>query len=179
MSLDPQLWTAFGCGLAIFLSAMGSAKASATGGIFAMRGPNLKAFVPIVMAGVLAIYGLIIGCFLSLKMGDATMTPVQGYKNFAAGLVVGSACLASAWGMSLFVGSMNDGKCAPAVSAPSMEMAADADETTPLVNTLRGGGGEGVYAKASFIKAILSLIYIEAIGLYGLVIALILTHEPK
>ena len=101
------------------------------------------------------------------------MSQVDGYKNFAAGLCVGAASLASGWGMSIFVKHMNEGKCAP-TSTQGPETAAATDETTPLVPPTTEG--EGVYAKNAFVKTVLSLIWLEAIGLYGLIVALFLVY---
>lgn len=174
MPIEPQLWTNIGCGLAVFLTSAGSAIASASGATYAMKGPTLKAFVPIVQAGVLAIYGLIIGYFLAMAAGDADMTAVEGYKNFGAGLTVGGACLASGWGMSIFVNSMNNGDC-EMTSTPETEGVTN--ETSPLLGA--ASGAVGLYSKPQFIKMVLSMIYLEAIGLYGLIIALFLTYNPK
>merc|ERR1712007_174970 len=135
---------------------------------------NLKSFVPIVQAGVLAIYGLIIGYMLAMSAGNADMTLVEGYKNFGAGLVVGGACFASGWGMSIFINSMNNGDCeVTSTSAPE----GATNETSPLLGST--SGVVGLYSKPQFIKMVLSMIYLEAIGLYGLIIALFLTYNPK
>ena len=176
MNLDPQLWTTIGCGLAVFMSASGSGIASASGATYAMKGLDLKSFVPIVIAGVLAIYGLIIGYMLAMKAGDADMTVVEGYKNFGAGLVVGGATYASGWGMSVFVDNMNYNGPYKASSTSTSEGTTD-EATTPLLGSVRAG--EAPYSKSQFTTMVVSMIYLEAIGLYGLIIALFLTGPMK
>ena len=115
--LDPQLLTALGCALAIFLCSIGSAVGSAQVAVYAvMKGPEsgvVRAFVPIVSAGCLSIYGLIIAVLLFAKIDDPELSQIGGYKNLAAGLSVGLACLASGCGISSFLGQLNydsDGK---------------------------------------------------------------------
>ena len=178
---DPHLLTAIGCALSIFLSAMGSAIGSAHGAIYAVNGPSFLAFVPIVTAGVLAIYGPIIGYFLVMKLNDPGLTPVDGYKNLAAGLSVGLACLASGTGMSIFLRQLNDGRCAkaPPASADAEPVSA---ERAPLISTAGSVTTTvptgGTYGKESFRKIIFANIFLEAIGLYGLIIALMLVYKP-
>jgi ATP synthase proteolipid subunit len=178
---DPHLLTAIGCSLSIFLSAMGSAIGSAHGAIYAVNGPSFLAFVPIVTAGVLAIYGPIIGYILVTRMDDPELTLVEGYKNLAAGGTVGLACLASGIGMSIFIRQLNDGRCAKAPPLAANATETNAAERAPLLAT--AGGGEtatgGTYGKESFRKIIFANMFLEAIGLYGLVIALTLIYKPK
>jgi len=172
-TMDPYLLTAIGLGLSTFLTAIGSAVASGHGAIYVMKAPNLKAMIPVVMGGVLAIYGLIINYFLYKNMDVADMSYSDGCKNLAAGLSVGTAVLASGWGMAIFIKQLNAGVC-DGISTPAPSTDAAASENSPLL----GGPDavEGIYAKPNFIKTILSLIYLEAIGLYGLIIALFLVY---
>jgi V-type H+-transporting ATPase proteolipid subunit len=90
MSLsDPQLWTGLGAALSIFLCSTGSAIASAEAGVYALRKHGYAAFVPIIISGVLAIYGIIISVLLVGKMETSDLTAVDGYRNLSAGLSVG------------------------------------------------------------------------------------------
>eukprot|EP00531_Pseudo-nitzschia_arenysensis_P016207 CAMPEP_0116126306 /NCGR_PEP_ID=MMETSP0329-20121206/6266_1 /TAXON_ID=697910 /ORGANISM="Pseudo-nitzschia arenysensis, Strain B593" /LENGTH=174 /DNA_ID=CAMNT_0003620389 /DNA_START=148 /DNA_END=672 /DNA_ORIENTATION=+ len=171
---DPYLLTALGVGSCMLLTSLGSAMGSAAGGIYAVKGPSLKMLVPIVQAGVLAIYGLIIACMLFKNMESDSMTYAQGCKNLAAGLSVGASCLASGWGMSAFVKQLNEGVSLSA--APAVETTAS--ESTPLIPS-SSNDGAGIYGKDVFIKTVLSLIYLEAIGLYGLIVALFLVYNPS
>ena len=53
-----------------------------------------KSIVPVIMAGILGIYGLIVGVILSINMGDK-LTFTQGYKILSAGLCCGLSSLAA------------------------------------------------------------------------------------
>ncbi len=172
-TMDPYLLTAIGLGLSTFMTAIGSALASGHGAIYVMKAPNLKAMIPVIMGGVLAIYGLIINYFLYKNMDAADMSYSDGCKNLAAGLSVGAAVLASGWGMAIFIKQLNAGVC-DGISTPAPSTDAPVSENSPLL----GGPDavEGIYAKPNFIKTILSLIYLEAIGLYGLIVALFLVY---
>merc|ERR1719162_1435522 len=52
-----------------------------------------KAMVPIIMAGILGIYGLIVGVLMNNKALNPT--PQVGYNCFAAGIACGFSALAS------------------------------------------------------------------------------------
>ena len=75
--MSGELLNAIGAASAIFLSSAGSAYASAHSGRFALkahRNLGLKSLVFIVISGVLAIYGLIIGVILVRNFeGDKTI----------------------------------------------------------------------------------------------------------
>jgi V-type H+-transporting ATPase 16kDa proteolipid subunit len=142
----PELLTGLGAAAAIFLSSLGSCIASAPAGIFALRAEidsdSMLSFGPIMIAGVLAMYGLIISIILISKlMVDEPITKKDGYKALSAGLVVGLSCLASGYGMSRFI---------------EQSMTMDFTQFT--------------------FRYFLCLVYIEAIGLYGLIVALMLGH---
>lgn len=84
---NPDLMTGLGAALSIFLSSTGATVASVEAGIFALRtGGSLMAFLPIVISGVLAIYGIIIATILC---GQTNVSEQEGYQNFSAGLCVG------------------------------------------------------------------------------------------
>ena len=92
---------------------------------------------------------------------DTIISSAEGYKLFSAGLSVGLACLASGYGMGSFLSKLNDesyyfvrkGKEEPKQQATSASK------------------------KFSFTTFVLCLIYLEAIGLYGLIIALFLVGK--
>jgi len=89
---DPTLMTALGAVVALSLSTMGAAVASATSAAYAMSSrEGVKSFVPIIISGVLGIYGLIVAVILSNQMhgGTTDLTSADGYRNFTAGLAVG------------------------------------------------------------------------------------------
>mmetsp|Transcript_21651 Transcript_21651/g.39745 ORF Transcript_21651/g.39745 Transcript_21651/m.39745 type:complete len:162 (-) Transcript_21651:86-571(-) len=159
MSADPTLLTGLGAALALFLSGTGAAYATSHASVFAIRHKDLMAMVPVVQAGVLAVYGIIIGYKLSTKLTveDVSMSDADGYKNLCAGLSVGLSCLASGFGMGLYLKHLN-----------KLEYY--------FVRKGKGADGkENASKKMSFTTFVLCLIYLEAIGLYGLIVALFLT----
>jgi ATP synthase proteolipid subunit len=99
--VSAELLTGLGAAASIFFCSTGAAVASAPAGVFALRSSTYKAFIPIVIAGVLAIYGIIVAVILAgnLKQNGSSMTESDGYKQLAAGLSVGLGCLASGLGM--------------------------------------------------------------------------------
>jgi V-type H+-transporting ATPase proteolipid subunit len=164
MTIDPELLTGLGAALAVFLSSTGAAIASSHSGIFAMRSNSFKDFVPIVISGVLAIYGIIVGVLLCGKF-NGEMNAVDGYRNVSAGLSVGLACWASGYGMASFIRQCNEGKAASTRPTGS-------GERQPLLNG--SGVGEVAVAHPSFVKLVFVMVFLEAIGLYGLIVALFL-----
>lgn len=165
MTVDPELLTGIGAAMAIFLTAAGSGVASAYGGIHALRSNTYKDFVPIVQAGVLSIYGIIVGVMLAHKISVPGMTAVDGYKNLSAGLSVGFACLASGFAMASFLKQLNEGKAeGAALPAENREGA-----QRPLIPRANDQKGEPDFRKLVFI-----MVFLEAIGLYGLIVSLVL-----
>ena len=132
-----------------------------------MRSSGLLSFVPIVQSGVLAIYGIVISVLLSSKMQQEDSA--AGYRNFSAGLSVGLACLASGLGMAGFI---EDSIVAQQQQA-STAHGADEGLHEPLV---RDNSPRFVLEKPS-PRFIMCLIFLEAIGLYGLIVALFLMQK--
>jgi V-type H+-transporting ATPase proteolipid subunit len=105
---------------------------------------------------VLAVYGIIIGYLLTRKINaDGELSVVDGYKYLSAGLSVGLACLASGFGMALYLKKLNE-------------------EEYFFVRKGRGVSPSSASKKGSYTTFILCLIFFESIGLYGLIIALFL-----
>uniref|UniRef100_A0A6U9WN18 Uncharacterized protein n=1 Tax=Pseudo-nitzschia australis TaxID=44445 RepID=A0A6U9WN18_9STRA len=170
---DPLLMSGLGSAAAVFLSALGGAAASTHGAVFAMKSkmPLPLSLVPIVQAGVLAIYGPIISYLIIGRMSES-MTTGEGFRYLAAGLTVGLACLASGWGMSGFLEQLNKGLLLP--SPPIPPKSVEKEGATIFTPILPKEGDIDVSTRASFRMTVLSLIFLEAIGLYGLIVALIL-----
>mmetsp|Transcript_3064 Transcript_3064/g.4730 ORF Transcript_3064/g.4730 Transcript_3064/m.4730 type:complete len:155 (+) Transcript_3064:71-535(+) len=103
----------------------------------------MKSIIPVVMAGVLGIYGLIVAVILVQKISDSGYSYYDGYKHLASGLCCGLSSLAAGMAIGIV-------------------------------------GDAGVRANAQqdkiFVGMILILIFAEALGLYGLIIALILSQ---
>ena len=100
-----------------------------------------KALIPIIMAGILGIYGIIIAVLLITQIQPTGLTGQQGFKILGAGLWCGLSALASG-----------------------------------LASGVAGDAGVRAYAQTDgiFVGMILILIFAEAIGLYGLIVAIIL-----
>ena len=103
----------------------------------------MKSLIPVVMAGVLGIYGLIVSVILIQKINNSSYSYYDGYKHLASGLCCGLSSLAAGMAIGIV-------------------------------------GDAGVRANAQqdkiFVGMILILIFAEALGLYGLIIALILSQ---
>ena len=102
----------------------------------------LKSIIPAIMAGILALYGVIVSVLLQGQAKDAS-TQKDGYKLLGAGLCCGLSSLAS----GLAIGVVGD-------------------------------AGVRAYAQTDgiFVGMILVLIFSEAIGLYGFIVAIIISQ---
>ena len=101
----------------------------------------IKSVIPVIMAGILGIYGLIVAVIINQKINRVGYTYDKAYSHLASGL----SCGLSSLGAGLAIGL---------------------------------GGDAGVRALGQedkiFVGMMLILIFAEAIGLYGLIVALIL-----
>ena len=126
-------------------SAYGTAKAGV--GVMSMGVMNpqqvMKNIVPVVMAGILGIYGLIVAVILNTKIGD-DLTDAKGYQYLASGL----CCGLSGLGAGMAIGITGDA----------------------------GVRAVGQQDKL-YVGMILILIFGEALALYGLIVALILSQS--
>merc|ERR1712023_408244 len=138
---------------AIVFANLGAAYGTAKSGVgissMGVLKPDLimKSIIPVVMAGILGIYGMIVAVILAQKAPleyneKNNYTLVKGYRHLAGGLCCGLSSLAA----GLAIGIVGD---------------------------------SGVRANAQqdkiFVGMILILIFGEALGLYGLIVALILS----
>lgn len=159
---SPQLMTGLGAASAIFLTSLGSGLASAPAGMFALRSTSMRCMTPIIIAGVLAIYGIIIAVILTGKF-KSEITEMEGYKYLSSGLSVGLACLASGIGMTKFLNSY--------IAAPVPMGSARVGENEPLL----GSSPLTSTISPPSIKFLCVMVFLEAIGLYGLIVALLLS----
>jgi len=157
--------------------AYGTAKAGT--GIMAMgiRSPELlmKNIIPVVMAGVLGIYGLIVAVILNGKMSmpdattrAATYSQYNAFSQLAAGLCCGLCSLASglAIGIAADAGTRAVGaQSSMAASWKKMGFTGDA------------GGQVDSSGDALFVGTILIQVFASNLGLYGLIAALILSQS--
>ena len=114
-----------------------------------------KSIVPVIMAGILGIYGLIISLLVFQKVKQQpstdfanqaavpTYTYFEGYKHLASGLCCGVSSLAA----GLAIGIVGD-----------------------------AGVRANAQQEAVFVGMILILIFAEALGLYGMIIAIVLSQ---
>lgn len=173
-----------GCAAAVCLANLGGAygTAKAGQGIMAMgiRSPELlmKNIIPVVMAGVLGIYGLIVAVILNGKITSPqnqiiTYSQFNGFAHLAAGLCCGFASLASglAIGIAADAGTRAVGaQSAMAASWKKMGFSGDAGGASAGA---AGGGGSG---DALFVGTVLIQVFAGNLGLYGLISALILSQ---
>ena len=130
-------------------SAYGTAKAGTGIASMAVARPDLvmKAIIPVVMAGIVAIYGLVVAVIVSGKVtqgGGTDYTINSGFSQFAAGLVCGLCGL----GAGYAIGIAGDAGVRALSQQPRM-----------------------------FVGMILILIFAEVLGLYGMIVALIMSSS--
>lgn len=134
----------------------------------------MKNIIPVVMAGVLGIYGLIVCVILNGKMyvpangtGYAMYSQFSGFAHLAAGLCCGLSSLASglAIGIAADAGTRAVGaQSAMAASWKKMGFTGDS------------GGQVTSTGDALFVGTVLIQVFAGNLGLYGLISALILSQ---
>merc|ERR1712202_68992 len=107
----------------------------------------MKSIIPVVMAGVIGIYGLIVAVLLCTQIEKKPhgYSSIQGYGALGSGLSCGFAGLAA----GLAIGLVGDAGVRCTARQPKL-----------------------------FVGVILVLIFAEALGLYGLIVALIMSGAP-
>merc|ERR1711934_65177 len=140
-----------GCAAALVFACLGAAYGTAKSGVgVANMGVMhsdmvMKSIIPIIMAGVLGIYGLIVAVLIGSGItGDKpyNYSSFSGYAALAAGLCCGIAGLSA----GIAIGIVGDASVRANARQPKL-----------------------------FVGVILILIFAEALGLYGLIVALILS----
>ena len=155
--------------------AYGTAKAGL--GLMAMgiRSPELlmRNIIPVVMAGVLGIYGLIVAVILNGKFsvpeasGLATYSQYNGFAHLAAGLCCGLCSLAS--GLSIGIAADAGTRAVGAQSAMDASW-------KKMGFTGDSGGQVNSSGDALFVGTILIQVFASNLGLYGLIAALIISQ---
>ena len=138
---------------AMVFSALGAAYGTAKSGTgiaaMAVMKPELmmKSMIPIVMAGIIAIYGLVVGALIAGSLDSAAKgySLIKGFLHLGAGLSVGLSGLAAGFA----IGVVGDAGVRGTAQQPRL-----------------------------FVGMILILIFAEVLGLYGLIVALVLTTKP-
>jgi len=141
----------------------------------------IKNIVPIVMAGVLGIYGLIVSVIITQAIsapgGDMTNTysVYNGYTHLAAGLCCGLSCLAAGGTIGLIGDTGARGFGLKAERGRKWFWNEDGGD--------EDGGAEFGSASAAenanklYVGMLIMLIFSEALALYGLIVALILSQH--
>lgn len=139
-----------GAACALIFACLGAAYGTAKSGVgicsMGVMRPELvmRSIIPVVMAGVVGIYGLIISVIIATNVKETGYTEFRGFAHLGAGLAVGLSGLAA--GMS--IGIVGDAGVRATAQQPKL-----------------------------FVGMILILIFAEALGLYGLIVALILSTK--
>ncbi|KAH8086020.1 V-type ATPase [Cristinia sonorae] len=99
-------FSAMGCASAIIFTCIGASYGTAKSGVgisaMAILRPELmmKSTIPVVMAGIIAIYGLVVSVLISGELA-VEMTLFQGFVQLGAGLSVGLAGLAAGFAIGI------------------------------------------------------------------------------
>ncbi|ESO02934.1 hypothetical protein HELRODRAFT_81066 [Helobdella robusta] len=144
-----------GASFAMIFSALGAAYGTAKSGTgiasMAVSRPDLimKSIIPVVMAGIVAIYGLVVAALLANQAGPASSSqsgyPIfKSFLHLGAGLSVGLSGAAAGYAIGVV------GDCGVRGTAQQPRL---------------------------FVGMILVLIFAEVLGLYGLIVALILSSK--
>jgi V-type H+-transporting ATPase proteolipid subunit len=140
-----------GASSAMIFSALGAAYGTAKSGTgiasMSVMRPDLimKSIIPVVMAGIIAIYGLVVAALVANDTSAAPKyTLFKSFLHLGAGLSVGLSGLAAGFAIGIV------GDC--------------------------GVRGTAIQPRL-FVGMILILIFAEVLGLYGLIVALILSTK--
>jgi len=98
-----------GASAAMIFSALGAAYGTAKSGTgiaaMSVMRPELimKSIIPVVMAGIIAIYGLVVAVLIagSLNTPESGYTPFKGFLHLGAGLAVGLSGLAAGFAIGI------------------------------------------------------------------------------
>jgi len=141
----------------------------------------IKNIIPIVMAGVLGIYGLIVSVIIAQSItsprndeGLTSYSLYSGYAHMAAGLCCGLSCLAAGGTIGL-IGE---------VGVQAFGLKACNGKRAWLTGDGNDGDDNGMsdslmveQANKLYVGLLIMLIFSEAIALYGLIVALILSQH--
>ncbi|XP_025060121.1 V-type proton ATPase 16 kDa proteolipid subunit [Alligator sinensis] len=126
-------------------AAYGTAKSGTGIAAMSVMRPELimKSIIPVVMAGIIAIYGLVVAVLIANAL-SSTITLYKSFLQLGAGLSVGLSGLAAGFA----IGIVGDAGVRGTAQQPRL-----------------------------FVGMILILIFAEVLGLYGLIVALILSTK--
>ncbi|CAB1337810.1 unnamed protein product, partial [Coregonus sp. 'balchen'] len=133
------------CLLSSLGAAYGTAKSGTGIAAMSVMRPELimKSIIPVVMAGIIAIYGLVVAVLIANNISEK-VTLYKSFLHLGAGLSVGLSGLAAGFA----IGIVGDAGVRGTAQQPRL-----------------------------FVGMILILIFAEVLGLYGLIVALILSTK--
>ena len=166
-----------GAALAVIFSSIGAAYGTCKSGVgIAGMGVNnpgqvMKALIPVVMAGVIGIYGLIVAVIISTNVEAPSNQNFQpkyslftGAGQFFAGVTIGLSGLAA----GVCVGVVGDAGVRGFGQEPRLFVGKGIERINHLA-----------CSSILFAGMILVLIFAEALALYGLIIALVLSGKAN
>lgn len=180
-----------GVAAAVCLSNWGSAIGTWKSGISivhtGIRHPSsvMKNVIPIVMAGVIGIYGLIVGVIIAQAITtpsndrENVYSTYTGMAHLCAGLCTGLSGLAA----GICIGTVGDyGIRAVGYRASQITLWADPDrEGYTTVGDSEENAGEEISGSDDqnklFVGMLIMLIFSEALALYGMIVALIVSQN--
>merc|ERR1712166_215299 len=142
-----------GCAAALVFACLGAAYGTAKSGVgvgnmgVLHADMVMKSIIPIIMAGVLGIYGLIVAVLLGSGISADENYGYASYSGYSA-LAAGSCCGLAGLSAGVAIGIVGDAGVRCNARNPKL-----------------------------FVGVILILIFAEALGLYGLIVALILSSN--
>jgi len=152
-------FSAMGATSAMVFTALGAAYGTAKSGTgisaMAIMKPEMimKSVVPVVMAGIIAIYGVVVAVLISQEISGLSVTPTsaterrktiaKGFTHLGSGLSVGLSGLAAGFA----IGIVGDAGVRGTAQQPKL-----------------------------YVGMILILIFAEVLGLYGLITALVMMY---
>jgi len=145
----------------------------------------IKNIIPIVMAGVLGIYGLIVCVIITqaitppINASEHTYSLFNGYAHLSAGLCCGFSCLA-AGGTIGFIGDVGV-RCVGLKASSGVRAWSTGEGADGTIGDAGGSSAQqGISEEAAnklYVGLLIMLIFAEALALYGLIVALILTQN--
>jgi len=129
-------------------AAYGTAKSGCGISAMAVMRPDfiMKSVIPVVMAGIIAIYGLVVAVLIANNIATDNYGLYKAFLQLGAGLSVGLSGLAAGFA----IGIVGDAGVRGTAQQPRL-----------------------------YVGMILILIFAEVLGLYGLIVALIMTTKAQ
>lgn len=130
----------------------------------------IKNIVPIVMAGVLGIYGLIVSVIITQAIsppaqGGNTYSTYNGYTHFAAGLCCGLSCLAAGGSIGILGDVGVRGFGIKAVRGRKWFWSESGEDGPDDADAALGGSSDAENANRLYVGMLIMLIFSEALAL--------------